>query len=145
MTGQTRDSLHQNTTVSAHELARGGAVRCLPPLSRQFALNGTRNAGEAHLFQGCAIPLPGTTGPRPPGGQGCSDLAAPLLSCCYRRGSAAAARSRATDPATTRAEPAAILGLRGLTRWRTDPGDAPKDHVGVQRRGQAAVFQWLYT
>ena len=35
--------------------------------------------------------------------------------CCYRRGSADAARSRATDPAATRAEPAAILGLRRCT------------------------------
>ena len=39
----------------------------------------------------------------------------PLRACCYRRGSTAAARSRATDPATTRAEPAAILGLRRCT------------------------------
>jgi hypothetical protein len=36
----------------------------------------------------------------------------PLRACRYRRGSADAARSRATDPAATRAEPAAILGLR---------------------------------
>ena len=35
-----------------------------------------------------------------------------LGACCYRSGSADAARSRATDPATTRAEPAAIRGLR---------------------------------
>jgi hypothetical protein len=35
--------------------------------------------------------------------------------CRYRRGSADAARSRATDPAATRAEPAAILGLRRCT------------------------------
>jgi hypothetical protein len=34
---------------------------------------------------------------------------------CYRRGSADAARSRATDPAATRAEPTAILGLRRCT------------------------------
>jgi hypothetical protein len=39
----------------------------------------------------------------------------PLPACCYRSGSADAARSRATDPATTRAEPAAILGLRRCT------------------------------
>jgi len=39
----------------------------------------------------------------------------PLRACCYRRGSADAARSRATDPAATRAEPAAILGLRRCT------------------------------
>jgi hypothetical protein len=39
----------------------------------------------------------------------------PLRACCYRRGSAAAARSRATDPAASRAEPAAILGLRRCT------------------------------
>jgi len=39
----------------------------------------------------------------------------PLRACCYRSGSADAARSRATDPATTRAEPAAILGLRRCT------------------------------
>src|ERR1017187_7618796 len=39
----------------------------------------------------------------------------PLRACRYRRGSADAARSRATDPAATRAEPAAILGLRRCT------------------------------
>jgi hypothetical protein len=39
----------------------------------------------------------------------------PLRACCYRRGSADAARSRATDPAATRAEPTAILGLRRCT------------------------------
>jgi hypothetical protein len=39
----------------------------------------------------------------------------PLRACYYRRGSADAARSRATDPAATRAEPAAILGLRRCT------------------------------
>ena len=39
----------------------------------------------------------------------------PLRACCYRRGSADAARSRATDPAATRADPAAILGLRRCT------------------------------
>ena len=39
----------------------------------------------------------------------------PLRVCCYRRGSADAARSRATDPAATRAEPTAILGLRRCT------------------------------
>ena len=39
----------------------------------------------------------------------------PPMRGCYRRGSAAAARSRATDPAATRAEPAAILGLRRCT------------------------------
>src|SRR6476646_8533934 len=38
-----------------------------------------------------------------------------LSRCCHHRGSAAAARSRATAPATTRAEPAAILGLRRRT------------------------------
>ena len=36
----------------------------------------------------------------------------PLRARCYRSGSADAARSRATDPATTRAEPTAILGRR---------------------------------
>ena len=35
--------------------------------------------------------------------------------CCYRSGSADAARSRATAPATTRPEPTAILGLRRCT------------------------------
>ena len=39
----------------------------------------------------------------------------PLRACCYRSGSADAARSRATAPATTRAEPAAILSLRRCT------------------------------
>jgi hypothetical protein len=34
---------------------------------------------------------------------------------CYRSGSADAARSRATAPTTTRADPAAILGLRRCT------------------------------
>jgi hypothetical protein len=39
----------------------------------------------------------------------------PLRACHYRRGSADAARSRATDPAAIRAEPTAILGLRRCT------------------------------
>jgi len=39
----------------------------------------------------------------------------PLRAGCYRSGSADAARSRASDPATTRAEPTAILGLRRCT------------------------------
>ncbi len=39
----------------------------------------------------------------------------PLRACRYRRGSADAARSLATDPAPIRAEPAAILGLRRCT------------------------------
>jgi hypothetical protein len=43
----------------------------------------------------------------------------PLRACCYRSGSAAAARSRATDPAATRAHPAAILGLRRCTARAT--------------------------
>jgi hypothetical protein len=46
-------------------------------------------------------------------------VAGPLRACCYRRGSAAAARSRATDPAATRAHPAAILGLRRCTARAT--------------------------
>ena len=51
-----------------------------------------------------------TTQPPAVGEQGSA-----ILRCCYRRGSAAAARSRATDPAAARAEPAAILGLRRCT------------------------------
>ena len=43
----------------------------------------------------------------------------PLRACCYRSGSAAAARSRAADPATTRAHPAAVLGLRRCTARAT--------------------------
>ena len=43
----------------------------------------------------------------------------PLRACCYRRGSADAARSRATDPATARADPAAVLGLRRCTARAT--------------------------
>ena len=43
----------------------------------------------------------------------------PLRACCYRSGSAAAARSRATDPAMTRAHPMAILGLRRCTARAT--------------------------
>ena len=39
----------------------------------------------------------------------------PLRACCYRSGSADAARSRATDPATIRTDPATILGLRRCT------------------------------
>src|ERR1035438_2769355 len=39
----------------------------------------------------------------------------PLRACRYRRGSVDTARSRATDPAAIRAEPAAILGLRRCT------------------------------
>ena len=38
-----------------------------------------------------------------------------LRACCYRSGSADDARSPATDPATTSAEPTAILGLRRCT------------------------------
>jgi hypothetical protein len=45
----------------------------------------------------------------------CSPIAVALWACRYRRGSADAARSRATDPAATRAEPTAILGLRRCT------------------------------
>jgi hypothetical protein len=43
----------------------------------------------------------------------------PLQACSYRSGSADAARSRATDPAMTRAHPAAILGLRRCTARAT--------------------------
>ena len=43
----------------------------------------------------------------------------PLRACCYRRGSADAARSRATDPATAKAAPAAVLGLRRCTARAT--------------------------
>ncbi len=43
----------------------------------------------------------------------------PLRACRYRRGSADAARSRATAPAAIRAEPAAILGLRRCTARAT--------------------------
>jgi hypothetical protein len=39
----------------------------------------------------------------------------PGRACCYWRGSADAARSRASDPAADRARPAAILGLRCCT------------------------------
>jgi hypothetical protein len=49
----------------------------------------------------------------------CSLIAVAAAACCYRSGSAAAARSRATDPATTRAHPAAILGLRRCTARAT--------------------------
>ena len=49
----------------------------------------------------------------------------PLRACCYRRGSAEAARSRATDPAATRAEPAAILGLRSCTARASLEGPDP--------------------
>ena len=44
----------------------------------------------------------------------------PLRACCYRRGSADAARGRATAPTATKAEPAAILGLRRDPEWGTD-------------------------
>jgi len=43
----------------------------------------------------------------------------PLRARCYRSGTAAAARSRAADPAMTRAHPAAILGLRRCTARAT--------------------------
>jgi hypothetical protein len=42
-----------------------------------------------------------------------------MRACCYRSGSAVAARSRATDPAATRAYPAAIRGLRRCTARAT--------------------------
>ena len=66
----------------------------------------------------------------------------PLLACCYRSGSAAAARSRATDPAMTRAHPAAILGLRRCTAratqgtWITAFGASTAIASTVSRRGQ---------
>ena len=66
----------------------------------------------------------------------------PLRACCYRRGSAAAARSRATDPAATRAHPAAILGLRRCTAratqgtWITAFGASTAIASTVSRRGQ---------
>ena len=66
----------------------------------------------------------------------------PLRACCYRSGSAAAARSRATDPAVTRAHPAAILGLRRCTAqatqgtWITAFGASTAIASTVSRRGQ---------
>src|ERR1035437_1003347 len=66
----------------------------------------------------------------------------PLRACCYRSGSADAARSRATDPAATRAHPAAILGLRRCTAratqgtWITAFGPSPAIASPVSRRGQ---------
>ena len=66
----------------------------------------------------------------------------PLRACCYRSGSADAARSRATDPATTRAEPAAILGLRRCTARATQGtsitafGASTAIASTVSRRGQ---------
>ena len=65
----------------------------------------------------------------------------PLRACCYRRGSADAARSRATDPAATRAHPAAILGLRRCTAratqgtWITAFGASTAIASTVSRRG----------
>jgi hypothetical protein len=65
-----------------------------------------------------------------------------LRACCYRSGSAAAARSRATDPAATRAHPAAILGLRRCTAratqgtWITAFGASTAIASTVSRRGQ---------
>ena len=66
----------------------------------------------------------------------------PLRACCHRRGSADAARSRATDPAATRAHPAAILGLRCCTAratqgtWITAFGASTAIASTVSRRGQ---------
>ena len=65
----------------------------------------------------------------------------PLRACCYRRGSADAARSRATDPAAARAEPTAILGLRRCTApaarrtWKTAVGVSLAIACTVSRRG----------
>jgi len=65
-----------------------------------------------------------------------------LRACCYRRGSAAAARSRATDAAMTRAHPVAILGLRRCTAraiqgtWITAFGASTAIASTVSRRGQ---------
>src|SRR6185369_6872010 len=59
----------------------------------------------------------------------------------YGRGSADAARSRATAPATTRAEPAAVLGLRRRTArgtrraWNTASQASPAIAPTVSRRG----------
>ena len=66
----------------------------------------------------------------------------PLRACCYRSGSADAARSRATDAAATRAHPAAILGLRCCTArasqgtWITAFGASTAIASTVSRRGQ---------
>jgi hypothetical protein len=66
----------------------------------------------------------------------------PLRACCYWSGSADAARSRATDPATTRAHPAAILGLRRCTARATQGtlstafAATPTIASTVSRRGQ---------
>lgn len=87
-----------------------------------------RSAAEVltHLINGCpaAVGLrtePGNPARRVPFAVSrCSPLAVwPLWACCYRSGSADAARSRATDPATTRAEPTAVLGLRRCTARAT--------------------------
>src|ERR1039457_3282969 len=65
----------------------------------------------------------------------------PLRACRYRRGSADAARSRATDPAATRAEPTAILGLRRCTAraaprtMKTTFGAPAASASTVSRRG----------
>ena len=59
----------------------------------------------------------------------------------YRRGSADAARSRATAPAATKAEPTAILGLRRCTargtrrKQNTPTGASPAIASTVSRRG----------
>ena len=66
----------------------------------------------------------------------------PVQACCYRSGSADAARSRATDAAATRAHPAAILGLRRCTAraiqgtWITAFGASTAIASTVSRRGQ---------
>ena len=90
-------------------------------------------AGDPLVVATLGIQAPAASGfVRWQGGIGCNDLGAAVVvchwgpapgggvgwhggACRYRRGSAAAARSRATDPAASRAEPTAILGLRRCT------------------------------
>jgi hypothetical protein len=70
---------------------------------------------------------------------------------CYRRGSADAARSRATDPAVTRADPTATLGLRRCTARtaRRTPctafGASPAIASAVSRRGWRSRHGTLMT
>jgi hypothetical protein len=74
---------------------------------------------------------------RPPGGSGGNHRTR-----CHRSGSADAARSRATDPATTRAYPTAIRGLRRCTARAahgtvtTTYGASPATASTDSRRGQ---------
>ena len=87
-------STHRHVAPNADSRVRAGSEIVVLRCARE----------QVRLQAACLLRFPGVLLPR-----------WPMRACCYPRGSAAAARSRATDPATTRAEPTAIRGLRRIT------------------------------